>query len=161
MSTQPHTAPRTSPTSSTRPLSTSSIPALPTAPASTRTTRPTPDRFRVSTRWNGARTHFDGPVVAGGSDYDLSELLSARSPVMLPTGLPLLDEFTGGIEQGSMWTIAGVAGIGVSSLALTIAANAASAGEVIVCNGLHRQLGRATRRHRTPVRSFAHAWTRK
>lgn len=79
--------------------------------------------------------HFDGPMVAGGNDYDLNELLSAQPPATLPTGLPPLDEFTRGIEQGAMWTLSGVAGIGVSSLALTIAANAASTGQVIVCNG--------------------------
>ncbi len=71
-------------------------------------------------------------MVAGGNDYDLGELLSGQPAATLPTGLPLLDEFTGGIEQGPMWTISGVAGVGVSSLALTFAANAASAGEVIV-----------------------------
>jgi hypothetical protein len=74
-------------------------------------------------------------MVAGGLAYELSELIEAETPTKLPTGLARLDEFTGGIEPGAMWAISGIAGIGISSLALTIAANAARSGDVIVCNG--------------------------
>lgn len=79
--------------------------------------------------------HFDGPMIAGGHPYELAALLNAEAPAMLPTGVVALDEFTGGIERGSLWAISGLAGIGVSSLALALAANAASDGDVVVCNG--------------------------
>jgi predicted ATP-dependent serine protease len=79
--------------------------------------------------------HFDGPMIAGGHPYELDDLLNAEAPPMLPTGIVALDDFTGGIERGSLWAISGLAGIGVSGLALALAANAASDGDVIVCNG--------------------------
>lgn len=79
--------------------------------------------------------HFDGPMIAGGHPYELDALLNAEAPSMLLTGIVALDDFTGGIERGSLWAISGLAGIGVSGLALALAANAASDGDVIVCNG--------------------------
>lgn len=74
-------------------------------------------------------------MVAGGSDYALSEVLAAPEAPSLSTGLALLDDLTGGVAPGSLWTISGPAGVGVSSLVLAVAAGVAESGDVIVCNG--------------------------
>lgn len=79
--------------------------------------------------------HFDGPMVAGGSAYGLVDVLEAPLRARMTTGIATLDEVTGGIEAGAMWAVSGPSGLGVTSLVNAIAASAARAADVLVCNG--------------------------
>ena len=96
---------------------------------------------------NSTEIHFDGPVVAGGHAYDLDVLASAPEPVRLATGFSRLDDLTGGLDPGSVWTIAGCPGTGVTAVAASIAAGAAKGGDVLMCNshvGTRRMAGLLT-----------------
>lgn len=79
--------------------------------------------------------HFDGPMIAGGAAYGLDEIRASYQPQRISTGVAVLDEFTGGIEPGAVWALAGPSGSGVTSLSNTIAVGAAADADVIVCNG--------------------------
>lgn len=79
--------------------------------------------------------HFDGTMIAGGLGYSVDEVLAASALPTMATGVSRLDDIAVGIEPGAFWSIDGAAGIGVSSLALTIAIGAASTGSVILANG--------------------------
>lgn len=78
--------------------------------------------------------HFDGPMVAGGLAYDIDELLAAPQPPALSTGVEWIDQVTGGITPGSIWTILGATGVGVTTFATRLATAAAATGTVILAN---------------------------
>lgn len=81
--------------------------------------------------------HFDGPMVAGGLSYQVDELLAAPGPAGLPTGVEWIDQMTGGLAPGSLWTVLGATGVGVTTFAtrLATATAAAATGTVILANG--------------------------
>jgi hypothetical protein len=79
--------------------------------------------------------HFDGPMVAGGLSYRVDELLAAPGPPGLPTGVEWIDRVTGGLAPGSLWTVLGVTGVGVTTFATRLATAAAATGTVILANG--------------------------
>ncbi|HEY5437169.1 MAG TPA: hypothetical protein VIK13_18215, partial [Candidatus Limnocylindrales bacterium] len=79
--------------------------------------------------------HFDGPMIAGGLGYSVEELLASPAPTTFHTGVDWIDEFAGGIAPGSVWTVMGPAGVGVTTFVARLAAAAARSGAVILANG--------------------------
>ncbi len=79
--------------------------------------------------------HFDGPMVAGGLSYSVDDLLVAPGPPSLSTGVEWIDQVTGGVAPGSVWTVLGATGVGVTTLAARLATAAAASGTVILANG--------------------------
>ena len=74
-------------------------------------------------------------MVAGGLAYDVGELLAARQPSALSTGVAWVDEVTGGLTPGSVWTVLGATGVGVTTFATRLATAAAVTGTAILANG--------------------------
>src|SRR5665647_3294771 len=73
----------------------------------------------VGTRWDrrtvtSERLHFDGPMVAGGLGYSVDELLATPAPATFHTGFDWIDQLTGGIAPGSVWTVMGLSLIHIS-----------------------------------------------
>lgn len=82
------------------------------------------------------RAQFDGPAVAGGSLWSVDEVVRAPLPTVFGTAIPPIEEATGGIGAGEVWTVSGEAGIGVTALVATLASGIArSGGDVSVANG--------------------------
>src|SRR5690606_16641917 len=79
--------------------------------------------------------HFDGPMVAGGLGYPVDEVLSSPRPATFSSGVEWIDQLTGGIEPGSVWTVSGPAGVGVTAFVRRLAVAAAQSGSVILANG--------------------------
>ena len=79
--------------------------------------------------------HFDGPMVAGGLGYSVEKLLASPAPATFHTGFDWLDQLTGGIAPGSVWTVMGPTGVGVTAFVTRLAAAAARSSEVILANG--------------------------
>jgi len=79
--------------------------------------------------------HFDGPMVAGGLGYPVDELLAAPAPPAFGTGVEWIDQLTGGIAPGAVWTVAGPTGVGVTTFAVRLAVASAHSGVVLVANG--------------------------
>jgi len=82
-----------------------------------------------------AGTHSDGPMIAGGLGHSVEELLASPAPTTFSTGVDWIDQLTGGIEPGSVWTVMGPAGVGVTTFVTRLAAAAARSSEVILANG--------------------------
>ena len=82
-----------------------------------------------------APLHFDGPMVAGGLGYPVDETLSSPRPATFSSGVEWIDQLTGGIEPGSVWTVSGPAGVGVTAFVRRLAVAAAQSSSVILANG--------------------------
>jgi hypothetical protein len=89
----------------------------------------------VSAANSRARLHFDGTMVAGGLAYAADELAREPRPATFPTGVDWIDEFSGGIAPGSVWTVAGEPGVGVTTFVTRLAVASARSGAVILANG--------------------------
>lgn len=74
-------------------------------------------------------------MVAGGLGYTAAELLAAPEPKALSSGVEWIDELTGGIEPGAVWTVAGPTGVGVTTLAVRLAVASARDGVTLLANG--------------------------
>lgn len=79
--------------------------------------------------------HFDGPMVAGGLGYTVEDLLAAPEPTALISGVEWIDQLTGGIAPGAVWTISGPTGVGVTTFAVRLAVASARSGVVLLANG--------------------------
>jgi len=79
--------------------------------------------------------HFDGPMVAGGLGYNVEELVDSPAPATFSTGVDWIDELTGGIAPGSVWTVMGPTGVGVTAFVGRLAVASAQSGEVLLANG--------------------------
>jgi hypothetical protein len=82
-----------------------------------------------------AGTYFDGPMIAGGLGHSVEELLASPAPTTFHTGVDWIDEFTGGIAPGSVWTVTGEPGAGVTAFVTRLAVASARSGAVILANG--------------------------
>ena len=67
--------------------------------------------------------------------YRVDELLAAPDPPVLSTGVEWINQVTGGIAPGSVWTVLGATGVGVTTFATSLATAAAATGTVILANG--------------------------
>jgi hypothetical protein len=91
-------------------------------------------------------------MVAGGLAYDVDELLAAPGPPASSIGVEWIDQATGGLTPGSVWTVLGATGVGVTTFATRLATAAAATGTAILANGhvpsrsLARQAKRAVAR---------------
>ena len=83
----------------------------------------------------GAAIHFDGPMIAGGLGYSVEELLASPAPTTFHTEVDWIDQLTGGIAPGSVWTVMGPTGVGVTAFVTRLAVTAARSSEVILANG--------------------------
>jgi hypothetical protein len=78
--------------------------------------------------------HFDGPMVAGGLDYSAEEILASPKPATFSTGVEWIDQLTGGIGPGEVWTVMGPAGVGVTTFLRHLSLSAARTGSVVFAN---------------------------
>ena len=62
------------------------------------------------------------PLVAGGEPRDEGH------QAIISTGLPLLDEVTGGLREGTLWWVTGTSGTGLSTFVTQLASAAAEGG---------------------------------
>lgn len=79
-------------------------------------------------------THFDGPMVSGGSGYTFAEIETGQPPTIHATGIRLLDSVTGGLQPGEIWSISGESGSGVTTLAVELAVGLQKSAGVLFCN---------------------------
>ena len=92
-------------------------------------------RHVIQTLDGETHLHFDGPMIAGGLGYSVEELLASPAPATFHTGVDWIDQLTGGIEPGSVWTVMGPTGVGVTTFVTRLAAASARSSEVILANG--------------------------
>ena len=74
-------------------------------------------------------------MVAGGLGYNVEELVDSPAPATFSTGVDWIDELTGGIAPGSVWTVMGPTGVGVTAFVGRLAVASAQSGEVLLANG--------------------------
>jgi len=98
------------------------------------------------------RIHFDGLMVAGGLGYSVDELLAVPAPATCSAGVEWIDQLTGGVAPGTVWTVTGPTGVGVTTFAVRLAVASAQTGVVLLANGhvgsraLARQAAEVARR---------------
>lgn len=74
-------------------------------------------------------------MIAGGSGYTLTELVLLEPLPVHPCGFAALDQLTGGgLAPGAVWTVAGPAGVGVTSLVSAMAATVGKCARVALAN---------------------------
>ncbi len=83
-----------------------------------------------------ATFHLNGPMISGGIGYTLEDLGGLATPEAKSTGVAALDALSGGgMSPGEVWTLVGPAAVGVTTLAVQVAAAVGTVAQVLFANG--------------------------